>query len=110
MLNIDEIKQKTLQQLKDNHRKSISDDRLCEMLVKKYKENPTDELKTLIINSQLKDLLHLSVNYKSSHQDVDLQDLVQISSLGLLDALENYKIDANINFQDYGPFCSKVCG
>lgn len=70
-------------------------------LLKKYKENPTYELKTLIINSQLKDLLHLSVNYKSSHQDVDLQDLVQISNLGLLDALENYKIDANINFQDY---------
>ena len=55
----------------------------------------------MIINSQLKDLLHLSVNYKSLHQDVDLQDLVQISSLGLLDALENYKIDTNINFQDY---------
>ena len=70
-------------------------------LLKQYKENSSAELKSLIINSQLKDLLHLCINYKSTHEDVDLQDLVQISSLGLLDALDKYKPDAKINFQDY---------
>ena len=47
MLNLDEIKQKTLQQLKDNHRKSISDDRLCEMLVKKYEDIDLNEIETV---------------------------------------------------------------
>ena len=47
MLNIDEIKQKTLQQLKDNHRKSISDDRLCEMLVKKYEDIDISEIENV---------------------------------------------------------------
>ncbi len=47
MLNLDEVKQKTLQQLKDNHRKSISDDRLCEMLLKKYEDIDLNEMESV---------------------------------------------------------------
>lgn len=70
-------------------------------LLTQYKEYPSAELKSLIINSQLKDLLHLCINYKSAHDHVDLQDLVQIANLGLLDALDKYRPNSKINFQDY---------
>lgn len=70
-------------------------------LLTEYEKNPTDEVKSRIINSQLKDVLLLCINYKSLHEDIDIQDLVQVSSLGLIDALNNYKAKAKIDFKDY---------
>ncbi len=70
-------------------------------LLVEYKNSPTNELKERIINSQLKDVLHLCLNYKSMHEDADIQDLVQTASLALLEALEKYNEKAGVDFKDY---------
>lgn len=47
MVNVDEIKKKLLQQLKDEHQKSISDDKLCGNLIRKYEEIDADEVEQI---------------------------------------------------------------
>lgn len=69
--------------------------------LKKYKETGDEEIRELIINSQLKDILYLCINYKTLHNDVDIQDLVQIANIGLINAIEKYNPNAKIDFKDY---------
>lgn len=59
------------------------------------------EVKELIINSQLKDVLFMCLNYSTLHKDVDIQDLIQIASIGLIEAIEKYNEAAKIEFIDY---------
>ncbi len=70
-------------------------------ILKEYKENPTTELKNRIINSQLKDVLYICLNFSTLHKNIDVQDLVQIANLGLLEALDKYNVQARIDFKDY---------
>lgn len=70
-------------------------------LLEEYKKNKDDKIKEFIINSQLKDILYLCINYSTLHKDVDIQDLVQIANLGLLEAIEKYKPQAKVDFKDY---------
>lgn len=44
MVNLDEIKQKLLQQLKDKHQKSIQEDSLCAKLISSYEDIEADEV------------------------------------------------------------------
>ena len=44
MVNVSEIEQKLLQQFKNNHQKSISEDNLCRKLVDKYEEIDVNEI------------------------------------------------------------------
>jgi len=67
----------------------------------KYKETNDNKIRDLIINSQLKDILYLCINYKTLHTDVDIQDLVQIANIGLITAIEKYNEKAKIDFKDY---------
>lgn len=67
----------------------------------KYKESKNAEIRDLIINSQLKDILYLCINYKTLHEDVDVQDLVQVANIGLITAIEKYNEKAKIDFKDY---------
>ena len=69
--------------------------------LQKYKEDNNLEIRDLIINSQLKDVLYLCVNYKTLHMDIDIQDLVQIANIGLIKAIEKYNPVARIDFKDY---------
>lgn len=69
--------------------------------LKHYKQSPNDADKKTILHAKLKELLYLAINYKSTHKDVDLQDVVQVANIGLLKALDKYKPDANIAFKDY---------
>jgi len=80
--------------------KPIAKKELSEMLAL-YQENKDDKLREKIINSQLKDILYLCLNYKTMHKDVDLQDLVQVANIGLFDAIENFNINARLDFKDY---------
>lgn len=41
-----------------------------------YKQTKQQIIKEKIINSQLKDILYLCLNYKTLHKDVDVQDLI----------------------------------
>lgn len=69
--------------------------------LKEYKQNGGQELKDKIISAQLKDVLYMCVNYCSLHKDKDIQEVVQMGNMGLLLALENYNVDAKIDFKDY---------
>lgn len=71
------------------------------LVLKQYKETNNNEIKQIIINSQLKDLLLQCVNYKTLHKDVDLQDLIQVANLGLIQAIEKYNENSRLDFKDY---------
>ena len=66
-----------------------------------YKHNGDEKVKEQIINSQLKDILYLCLNYSTLHKNVDIQDLVQIANIGLMEAIEKYDETAKIEFKDY---------
>ena len=66
-----------------------------------YKQTQSKKIKTEIINSQLKDILYLCLNYSTLHKNVDVQDLIQVANLGLLTAIEKYDSTARIEFKDY---------
>ena len=70
-------------------------------LLENYKQTGDEQVKELIVNSQLKDVLYLCLNYSTLHNNVDLQDLVQIANIGLLEAIKKYNINAKIDFKDY---------
>ena len=69
--------------------------------LKEYKQSKDEKLKVQIINSQLKDILYLCLNYSTLHKDIDIQDLVQVANLGLIEAIEKYDENARIEFKDY---------
>ena len=70
-------------------------------LLKEYCKNKEKAVKDKIIVSKLKDLLILAINYRSLHKDVDLADLVQTASMGLMTALDKYDETTKIPFDDY---------
>ena len=70
-------------------------------LLENYSETKDDKVKELILNSQLKDVLYLCLNYFTLHDNTDLQDLVQIANLGLIEAIDKYNPTAKIDFKDY---------
>lgn len=80
--------------------KPIKQAEMCRML-KQYKQHNSEALQEQIINANLKDVLYLCLNYKSAHQDADLQDLIQTANIGVINALNHYKLDAKISFKDY---------
>ena len=55
-----------------------------------YSQTKDKLIKEEIINSQLKDILFLCLNYKTLHKDIEVQDLVQIASIGLIEAIEKF--------------------
>ena len=70
-------------------------------LLEEYKQTKQAKLKDMIINSQLKDILFLCLNYTTFHKKLDIQDLVQIANLGLLEAIEKYMPESRLEFKDY---------
>ena len=70
-------------------------------LLENYKQTKDNKVKELIVNSQLKDILYLCLNYTTLHKQTDLQDLVQVANIGLLEAIEKYNANAKIDFKDY---------
>ena len=80
--------------------KSVSQKEIKQLLLQ-YKQTSRSETKEKIINSQLKDILYLCLNYKTLHKDVDVQDLIQVANIGLLNAINKYNPEAKIEFKDY---------
>lgn len=66
-----------------------------------YKKTYDENLKEQIINSQLRDILYLCLNYSTLHKEVDIQDLIQVANLGLMEAIDKYDEKARIDFKDY---------
>ncbi len=69
--------------------------------LKEYKKKKNEELKNQIINSQLKDILYLCLNYSTLHKDVDIQDLIQVANIGLIEAIDKFDENARVDFKDY---------
>ena len=80
--------------------KHLNSKALKERLIE-FKKNGNAKVREEIINSQLKDILYLCLNYSTLHKDVDIQDLVQIANIGLIEAIEKYNPQAKIEFKDY---------
>lgn len=80
--------------------KHLNSKALREKLIE-YKNTKNDIIKEQIINSQLKDVLYLCLNYSTLHKKVDVQDLVQIANLGIMEAIEKYDPKARVDFKDY---------
>lgn len=80
--------------------KHLNSKALKEKLVE-YKNSKNQNLREQIINSQLRDILYLCLNYSTLHKDIDIQDLVQISNLGLFEAIEKFNPEARLDFKDY---------
>ena len=70
-------------------------------MLKEYKQTPTVELNEQLINSQLKDVLLIACQYKITHNDLNLSDLVQVGNLGLITALDKYNVDSKVAFETY---------
>lgn len=80
--------------------KHVNSKQLKDLLVN-YKTTKDSKIKEQIVNSQLKDVLYLCLNYLTLHKDVDIQDVVQVANFGLLEAIEKYNEQAKIDFKDY---------
>ena len=70
-------------------------------MLKEYKQSNDKSLRELIINSNLRDVLMICLNYKTLHKDIDIQDLVQIANIGLITALDKYQPENRLSFRDY---------
>ncbi len=69
--------------------------------LEEYKNTKSETIKAEIINSQLKDVLYLCLNYSTLHKEEDVQDLVQLANIGLIEAIEKYQPNARVDFKDY---------
>ena len=70
-------------------------------LLKQYRDNPTNEIRTEIINSQLKEVLLIACAYKLRHAELNLSDLVQTCNIGLMTAVDKYDSDTKLPFETY---------
>ena len=70
-------------------------------LLKQYKQDKTEQLRSEIINSQLKDVLLIACAYKLVNEKINLSDLVQICNIALITAVEKYNPNAKISFETY---------
>lgn len=70
-------------------------------MLKRYHETHDQQIKQDIVSAKLMDVLYLCLDYKTLHKDENLQDLVQNSNIGLIEAVEKYNPKARIDFDDY---------
>ncbi|MBO5954348.1 MAG: RNA polymerase sigma factor RpoD [Clostridia bacterium] len=88
MVNVSEIEQKLLQQFKNNHQKSISEDSLCRKLVDKYEEidaNDINEIKAFLTANGI------TINDTVSDIPVDDKELENIiSQINVNDPVKMY--------------------
>lgn len=70
-------------------------------MLKEYETTHSKETFDSLINVYLKDVMHMACNYHTYHKDINIQDLIQISNMGLITALERYKSLSKIPFKDY---------
>ncbi|MBR6778846.1 MAG: hypothetical protein IKM43_01665 [Clostridia bacterium] len=100
-----DVEEKDLEMLVDYYAdikklKKYNSTQLKQMLCN-YKQTKDISLFNIIVNSQLKDVMQMCVNYSTMHKDINIQDLVQVANLGLITAVEKYDEQANIDFKDY---------
>lgn len=74
------------------------------ILLQKYKETKDSYTFELIVNSKLKDLLFIACLYHLKYDKIEIADIIQTCSLGLMKAVEKYNEKTKVAFDDYIDF------
>lgn len=69
--------------------------------LRNYYETKDKKLFSELQTYFLLDVLHLCLNYKTLHKNVDLQDLVQTANIGLNTAIKKYNPNNKLDIENY---------
>lgn len=69
--------------------------------IKVYCENPSKELRDLIIEAYLPLVVSIVNHYNNNYMKLSREDLIQIGSIGLLKSIDNFDLKRNLKFSTY---------
>ncbi len=72
-------------------------------LVKQFQENNNLNAKSKLIEHNLRLVMYIAKKFEN--KKLDLQDLVSVGSVGLIKAVDSYKLDKNIKLATYASRC-----
>lgn len=72
-------------------------------LVKAFQDNNDLSAKSLLIEHNLRLVMYIAKKFESNK--LDMQDLVSVGSIGLIKAVDSYKLDKNIKLATYASRC-----
>lgn len=55
----------------------------------------------MILTSQLKNVMMLACSYKMQNEELDITDLIQTCNIGLINAIQKYRVKTKLTFKDY---------
>lgn len=80
----------------------LSNDREAE-LVHKFQDQKDQKAKAELIEHNLRLVMYIAKRFES--KKLDMQDLVSVGSIGLIKAVDSYKLDKNIKLATYASRC-----
>ena len=72
-------------------------------LVKDFQDNNNLSAKSLLIEHNLRLVMYIAKKFETNK--IDMQDLVSVGSIGLIKAVDSYKLDKNIKLATYASRC-----
>lgn len=72
-------------------------------LVKNFQDNKSLQAKSKLIEHNLRLVMYIAKRFESNK--LDMQDLVSVGSIGLIKAVDSYKLDKNIKLATYASRC-----
>lgn len=72
-------------------------------LVKEFQENQDISAKSKLIEHNLRLVMYIAKRFENNK--IDMQDLVSVGSIGLIKAVDSYKLDKNIKLATYASRC-----
>lgn len=73
------------------------------LLVKDFQENNNLKAKSLLIEHNLRLVMYIAKKFETNK--IDMQDLISVGSIGLIKAVDSYKLDKNIKLATYASRC-----
>lgn len=80
----------------------LSTDREAE-LVRRFQDEHNEQAKSELIEHNLRLVMYIAKRFES--KKLDMQDLVSVGSIGLIKAVDSYKLDKNIKLATYASRC-----
>lgn len=80
----------------------LSNEDECE-LVKNFQENNDLSAKSKLIEHNLRLVMYIAKRFENNK--LDMQDLISVGSIGLIKAVDSYKLDKNIKLATYASRC-----
>ena len=72
-------------------------------LVKSFQDNNNTDAKSKLIEHNLRLVMYIAKRFEGNK--LDIQDLVSVGSIGLIKAVDSYKLDKNIKLATYASRC-----